>query len=149
MTEFEHVDALSHRDLRGEGSLLITLERRDRVLKCERVFGVALEGKARVSGMEEGIGDAFLVDLCSNIFAVADSSDRNTAASKRFLLKFREVVSGALQGANLRSMTNEALSAYVDLLKSKTEALLITIGYHDNAAFSGMVVCAGASGNRG
>ena len=128
---------------------MVTLDRRNRVLKCERMFGIALKGKVRGSGMEEGIGDAVLVDLCSGIVAVADSSDRNTTASKSFLLRFREVVTDTLDGVNLCTMTDEGLAAYVNLLKARIEALLLTISYHDNAAFSGMILCATASGNRG
>lgn len=129
--------------------MLVTLDRRNRILKCERMFGVALKGKASGSGMEEGIGDAVLVDLCSGIVAIADSSDRNTTASRSFLFKFREGVSDTLDGIDLCTMTDEGLNAYVSLLKARIEALLLTISYHDNAAFSGMVLCATASGNRG
>lgn len=129
--------------------MIIKFSRGKRVLKSPGALGVAIRNKVDARGSGSGTGDAFLVDLDSRIFGVADSSERNETASKRFLVAFRQVVGDRLKGVRTRSMSDEELVDCLSLLRQATGEMLLGFGYHDSTAFSAIVVCEGVGGRKG
>ncbi|MGQ9674218.1 MAG: SpoIIE family protein phosphatase [Chloroflexota bacterium] len=129
--------------------MIIRFNRRKRVLKCPGTLGVVLRSKSDARESGRGTGDAFLIDLDSRIFGVADGSERNETASKRLLVAFQQVAADNLRGLNLRPMSDGELADCLGELIQATNEMLLRFGYHDSAAFSAIIVCEGANGLRG
>lgn len=106
-----------------------------------RVSGVLGRGKGRGQ-----VGDAFLVNMGRNIFAVGDAPDWNPVASQNFLMALNETVEEACRSRRGGDVPGDGLPAAtivrdVNILVRDTE-------YRASTAFTCAVLMGGPSGTK-
>ncbi len=76
----------------GEGSICLNQGRR--AVRCGGFLGARLRSSSVRPHEQRGVGDCMLLDFANGFFAVSDSSDRNPSFSRRFMLRFADVLDG-------------------------------------------------------
>jgi hypothetical protein len=96
-----------------------------------------------------GLGDCVILDFKNGFFATADSSDRDTTASRKFLMKFTtmlEDITGALSGD---VASRKKLTGIRELLEERSGDVLRTIPYTASCTFTGIILPKNYSGRSG
>lgn len=90
-----------------------------RAVRCLGFVGARVQGKTLTgSSHHVGMGDCVFLDFSRSFFAIADASDRNTAASRTFILKFAQM----LEEKELLNVDHIYTSEEVLLLKQQLTA---------------------------
>lgn len=112
-----------------------------RAVRCPGFVGARIQGKyAAGSSHHAGMGDCILLDFSKSFFAVADASDRNTSASRKFIVMFaRMLEEKALLNTHKIYSQNE-VSALQRQLATESEKLLASIPFRESSTFTGVVL---------
>ena len=127
----------------------ILFHRRKRSIRWPGIAGARLRPGTVGRRDRTGMGDALVMDLRKGFFAVSDSSNRNPAASRDFLLKF----SGALD--RFRSLDSGEIFTLEDFRNirarviRKSEEVLKAIPYTASCTFTGVLLVKTPAGTRG
>jgi len=129
---------------------MIHIDKEKRSVICPGFFG------ARISDCEsdnsfspEGIGDAYLISLKRNYFAIADSPEWNFAASREFLLKFNEQVERLFKENSAMGGNGYDIDELKEVLVESTNQLIETIEFLSSTTFTCLFVVPSSSGLRG
>ena len=116
------------------------LNKNRRSFRIPGFLGASLQGKS--SGVENcpGVGDCFLLDLSKGFFAVADASDRNTAASCNFMKMFSKMLSGIDALCADYVYSDEEVISLQEQIKTKAELLIKSLSFGDGCTFTGILI---------
>lgn len=104
------------------------------------IISVATLCKDPAEGYPTGNGDAVLVDLQKKIFAVADSPERNTVASRDFLVKFSYMIDSLHFFNSGTDFSDKQVAAIKEELISNTNLLIKDIDYFQSTTFTCLIL---------
>ncbi len=96
-----------------------------------------------------GLGDCVILDFKNGFFATADSSDRDTTASRKFLMKFTTMLEDITGALSEDIASQEKLIEIRELLEERSEDILRAIPYTASCTFTGIFLPKNYSGKSG
>jgi hypothetical protein len=90
-----------------------------------------------------------IMDFKNGFFAVADSSDRDTTASRKFLKRYTVMLEDIAGALSEDIVSREKLIEIRELLEEKSEDILMAIPYTASCTFTGILLPRSYSGKRG
>jgi len=130
----------------NSGKLLVN--RYLRAVRYPGFVGARVQAGALRPSHEAGVGDCALLDFSTGLFAVADGSDRDPSASRRFMIMFARMVKSivhplALASASAsagRSRTASETSDIKKALSEESERLLCSLPFGTGCTFTGILL---------
>jgi hypothetical protein len=119
-----------------------------RSIRCPGLASARVRRGTMADDTRSGLGDCVMMDFKNGFFAVADSSDRDTTASRKFLKRYTvmlEDIAGTLSEIASRGKLIEIR----ELLEEKSEDILMAIPYTASCTFTGILLPRNYLGERG
>lgn len=120
-----------------------------RSMRCPGLASARVRRGTMHGDKGSGLGDCVILDFRNGFFATADSSDRDTTASRKFLMRFTSMlddITGVLSGG---IASRERLIELRELLQERSGNILRGIPYTASCTFTGILLPKGYSGNSG
>ena len=120
-----------------------------RSMRCPGLASARVQRGTMHGDRVSGLGDCVILDFKNGFFAAADSSDRDTTASRKFLMRFTSMlddITGVLTGG---IASREKLIDLRELLQERSENILREIPYTASCTFTGILLPKTHSGNSG
>lgn len=130
-----------------DGSVYLNGKRRS--VRCPGVLGAFVRGGAEKPSYMSGVGDCLLIDFGRAFFAVSDSSDRNSSASRFLLRQYADLLDTFTILKSKEIHTREKAEKIKLELVRKSEELLCTMPFSDSCTFTGFLILRTAEGLKG
>lgn len=121
-----------------DGNVYLNGKRRS--VRCPGVLGAFIRGGAEKPSYMSGVGDCLLIDFGRAFFAVSDSSDRNSSASRFFLRQYVNLMETFPILKSSEIHTEEKTEKIKRELVRKSEELLCTMPFSDSCTFTGFLI---------
>jgi serine/threonine protein phosphatase PrpC len=120
-----------------------------RSIRCPGLASARVRRGTMADDKRNGLGDCVIMDFKNGFFAIADSSDRDTTASRKFLMRYTVMLED-IAGALLEDVASrEKLIEIRELLEKKSEDILMAIPYTSSCTFTGIFLPRNYSGGSG
>ena len=103
-------------------------------------IGGRVQGGLTAAPREAGVGDCALFDFTHGVFAVADGSDRDPSASRRFMAMFSRMLKYSVHPPAGRALSDSEVSDMVKTLTAETEKLLCSMTFGTGCTFTGVLL---------
>ncbi len=120
-----------------------------RSIRCPGLASARVQRGTMADDGRNGLGDCVIMDFKNGFFAIADSSDRDTTASRKFLMRYTVMLED-IAGAPLEDVASrEKLIEIRELLEEKSENILKAIPSTSSCTFTGIFLPRNYSGRSG
>lgn len=109
------------------------------------IISVATLCKNSSEGYPAGNGDAILVDLKRKIFAVADGPERNTIASRDFLIKFSHMIDGLKIYSSGATFSDKEVSKFQEKIITNCNHLIKGVDCFKSTTFTCLLLIPGSN----
>lgn len=116
------------------------LNRYRRALRFPGFVGGRILGGYSSSALQAGVGDCALFDFSSGLFAVADGSDRDPAASRHFMATFSRTIRQLLRNSAETILSAREVSNIKEALSAESERLLCSMPFGTGCTFTGVLL---------
>lgn len=124
--------------------VLFNQQRRE--IRCPGFLGARLEGRCN---QLSGVGDGILLDFTNSFFAVADGSDRNTSASREFMINFSRMLTNTGIQFTGRIFERVEISDIRKRITEESGHLLASLPFGAGSTFTGVLILESFNGMAG
>lgn len=128
---------------------MILLNRKTRSIKYPYVLGARLRAGLGKPSYSMGLGDCIFLDFSRGLFAIADSPERNSVASRRFMLKVAQMLENSIFDISGHIYTKKEMNKIKNNLAGKSQELLKSIPSNESCTFTGLFIAKTDHGMKG